>query len=351
MPRSNARRALWVVGPGALVLLAIVANLAYGPSATEGTASAGAAPSPAPDWEQLMGRSVQARKAGAVTEARDLLEQAASLARTFDPHDMRRARTRMGEAEFHLWSGEPELAERAYQDAVSIGEMTAGPHDPRMVSLLEGLANFYYYRARYDDAVPIFRRILDIVRGANPYDAHEEARRTRDLARVHELRGRFAEATPLYLQALRLVDSSARQFPGEAAEYQQAAATCYLAWGKARLAEPLAARALTSVEGLAGPTALDVVPYLKTLADARLQAGKPASAARLYERAIAIVERNYGAGHSDLAPFLSGRGAALAALVREERTLGGLEARLGALDRESEAETRKTNATSDRGRR
>jgi tetratricopeptide (TPR) repeat protein len=171
-----------------------------------------------------MGRSVQARKAGAVRDAESLLEQAVILAATFGPHDMRRPHTRMAQAEFHLWSGHPELAEQAYKEAVTIGESTGGPDHPEMVSLLEGLANFYYYRERYDEVAPIYARILEIVRVATPYDPHEEARRLRNLAQVHQLRGKYAEAEPHFLRALRLIEESPKRSPEEVAEYLQAAA-------------------------------------------------------------------------------------------------------------------------------
>jgi tetratricopeptide (TPR) repeat protein len=312
MPSTNARRALYTVCFTALALLAIIAaGLGAKPPATQGAALTGVAPSPEPKWEQLMGRSVQARKAGAIREAEILLQQAANLAAAFGPHDMRRAQTRMGQAEFYLWSGQPVLAEQAYKEAVTIGEATGGADHPEMVSLLEGLANFYYYRERYDEVVPIFTRILEIVRVATPHDPHEEARRLRNLAQVHQLRGKYAEAESQYLQALRLVEASAQRSPAEVAEYLQATAECYRAWGKAKLAEPLAARALELMESLAGPDTLDVVPHLKTLAEVRMDAGEPQRAAGLYERALAIVERVSGAEHSDLEPFLLGLAAAL----------------------------------------
>jgi tetratricopeptide (TPR) repeat protein len=225
MPRLNARRVLYLLGFAALTLAAIVAaGLSSGPRAMQGAAPPGAAPSSAPTWEQLMGRSVQARKAGAVREAEVLLQRAVSVAATFDAHDMRRAHTRMAQAEFLLWSGQPELAEQAYREAVKIGESTGGADHPEMVSLLEGLANFYFYRERYDEAAPAHARILEIVRVATPHDPHEEARRLRNLAQLHQLRGAHAEAEPHFLHALRLIEASPKRLPGEAAEYLQAAA-------------------------------------------------------------------------------------------------------------------------------
>ena len=169
-----------------------------------------------------MGRSVQARKEGAIREAEMLLQQAVDVAATFGPNDMRRAHTRMGQAEFYLWSGHPERAEQAYIEAVTIGEATGGADHPEMVSLLEGLANFYYYRERYDEVAPLYVRILEIVRVATPHDRHEEARRLRNLAQVHQLRGSFAEAEPKFLHALRLVEASPNRSSGEVAEYLQA---------------------------------------------------------------------------------------------------------------------------------
>jgi tetratricopeptide (TPR) repeat protein len=325
VPHPNARRALYLGCFAALALVAIIAaGLAAKPPATQGAAPTGAAPSPGPTWEQLMGRSVQARKAGAIREAEILLQQAVGLAATFGPHDMRRAHTRMGQAEYYLWSGQPQLAVQAYKEAVTIGEATGGANHPEMISLLEGLANFYYYREHYDEVAPLYARILEIVRVATPHDAHEEARRLRNLAQVHQLRGRYAEAESRFLHALRLIEASPKRSPGEVAEYLQAAAECYRAWGRAKLAEPLAARALELIEGLAGPDTLDVVPYLKTLAEVSMEMGRPLRAAALYERAITIVERVSSAEHSDLAPFLVGLSAALRAQgkLREADTHG-----------------------------
>ena len=173
MPNLNARRALYGAGFCILILAAILAvRPGVEPSTMQGAAPTGDAPSPAPDWQQLMGRSVQARKAGAIHEAQQLLQQAVNLAATFGPHDMRRAHTRSGLAEFHLWSGQPELAELEYKEAVSIGEATGGANHPEMISLLEGLANFYYCRERDDEVRPIQSRILEIIRGTTPRDPH-----------------------------------------------------------------------------------------------------------------------------------------------------------------------------------
>jgi tetratricopeptide (TPR) repeat protein len=310
MALPNARRALRVVGFTALVLVAILAaGLVAKPPAPQGAAPA--TTSSHPPWEQLMGRSVQARKAGDVREAERLLQQAVKVSEAFGPRDMRHAHTRMAQAEFYLWSGQPVLAEQAYKEAVNIGGASGGPDHPEMVSLLEGLSNFYYYRERYDEVAPIYARILQVVRVATPRDRHEEARRLRNLAQVHQLRGRYAEAEAPFLQALQLVETSPRRSAGEIAEYLQAAAECYRAWGKAKLAVPFAARALAMIEGLAGPDTLDVVPYLRTLAESRADAGESRQAVVLYKRAIAIVEQVYGAEHSDLTPFLLGLSATL----------------------------------------
>ncbi len=209
MPHPNARRALYVLCFAALAVVAIIATgLGARPSDTQGAAPTGVAPASEPKWEQLMGRSVQARTAGAVREAEMLLQQATNLAESFGPHDMRRAHTRMGQAEFYLWSGQPQLAVQAYKEAVSIGVATGGADHPEMVSLLEGLANFHYYREHYDEVAPLYARILEIVRVANPHDPHEEARRLRNLAQVHQLRAKYAEAESQFLHALRLIEAS-----------------------------------------------------------------------------------------------------------------------------------------------
>lgn len=307
----QARGTLQVVYATALALMLVVAFLVWRPGVVSGGARSGAPPAPIPSWEQLMGRSVQARKAGAIPEAEQLLQQAAALSASFDARDIRRAHTRLGFAEFYLWSDRPQLAEQAYLEAVAIGEAAAGPHHPETVSLLEGLANFYYYRNRYDEAAPIFMRILEIARTSHPHEPLEEARRLRNLARLEQLRNRHAEATSMFHEALRLVEATAQRSPSELAEYVQATAESYLAWQKPELARPLAERALHLAERLSGPDALDVVPYLRTLADAYLATDEPRAAMRIYERAIGILARISGPDHSDLDPFRSGVRAAL----------------------------------------
>jgi tetratricopeptide (TPR) repeat protein len=317
MPGLNARRALFGVGSCALILAAILAARPVAQtSAKQGAAPSEDAPAPVVTWQQLMGRSVQARKAGAIREAEKLLQQAVSLAATFDAHDMRRAHTHSGLAEFHLWSGQPELAEQEYKQAVAIGEAAGGTNHPEMISLLEGLANFYFYRERYAEVLPIHSRILEVVRGTTPYDPHEEARRLRNFGLVHQLQGMHADAQAQFLQALRLIEASPNSTPGELAEYLQAAAEGYRASGKAKMATPHAARALELMEKLAGPDTLDVVPYLKTLADVSLESGQRQRAAGLYQRAFSIVEQVSGAGHSDLEPYALGLAAAHAKPAR-----------------------------------
>ena len=114
MAHPNARRALYFLGLGALLLAAIIAaSLGTRFSAMQGAAPSSASP-PEPDWQQLMGRSVQARKAGAIHEDEQLLLKAVYLSAKFGPRDMLRAHTLLGQAEFHMWSDQPELAEQEY---------------------------------------------------------------------------------------------------------------------------------------------------------------------------------------------------------------------------------------------
>jgi len=313
MPGTPARRALFVGCVAVLVLLAIIAAVPGSRHDSTGAAPTGAAAPAGPSWEQLMGQSVQVRKAGEIREAEILLERATSLSETFDVHDMRRAHTRMGLAEFHLWNGQTELAEREYKEAVTIGAAAGGADHPEMIRLLEGLANFYAHRQRYDDAVPILTRILEIVRSARPRDPHEEARRLRSLAQVQQLRRHHSEALLLSMEAVRAVETSPDRSSDEIAEYLQAAAESYLTAGRARTAKPVAARALALMESLTGPESLAVVPYLKTLAEASMGSDDSRRAADLYRRAIIIVERTSGATHTDLEPFLSGLSSALRA--------------------------------------
>ena len=64
---------------------------------------------------------------------------------------------------------------RATESAIAsssalLAEATGGAAHPEMISLLEGLANFYFYRERYDEAAPVLARIVEVVRSASPHD-------------------------------------------------------------------------------------------------------------------------------------------------------------------------------------
>ncbi|MFQ5417469.1 MAG: tetratricopeptide repeat protein, partial [Myxococcota bacterium] len=77
-----------------------------------------------------------------------------------------------------------------------------GDEDPRLAQSLHMLANLAVQQERYDEAVPLYERWIDVrERGLHPEDA-VFADGLEALAGVHMVEGHHAAAVPLYERAL-----------------------------------------------------------------------------------------------------------------------------------------------------
>jgi tetratricopeptide (TPR) repeat protein len=309
------------------------------------------------EWEQLMSDSEMARRSGAYENARMLCAEAIKVARRFPTNTTFLARSQVQMGDICLSDRKFPMAEQFFKEAVASCESALGPNHPVMAMPLESLANGYFRENKYDEAVPLYDRILKIAEHGARMQELEVARRARNLADAYFSARRYAEAEPLYMRALRLAEPSgetnavielqlaAGRFydvwkkPGEAGKhYEQAAglaesiANDFQAFQSLQAltdlfraerdysrAENAATRALKMREKAIGPDAgtdaqLDVAVCLDNLAEVYLAWSKPEKAEPLYRRSLDIVEKIGGGETSESVRRRIGLAAALRGL-------------------------------------
>lgn len=163
--------------------------------------------------------------------------------------------------------------------------------------LAKGLALFR--AGRYEDALPFFRRALDLAEARYGPDDPAIAVELNNLAEVHRKMGHLDDAESLYQKAIELDRRAGREATAEFATSLNNLALVYRAQGRPGEAERLYKQALVVLEQALGPLHPDVARALNNLAVLHRMAGHPERARPLQERALAIVEKALGPRHPD----------------------------------------------------
>ncbi len=196
----------------------------------------------------------------------------------------------------------------AYADGLGIGDPTT--------RLLNDLASYFYRRARFDEAEPMYRRSLAIDEQSLGKDHPKVAMILSNLAQLLQATNRLAEAEPLMRRALAIDEQSfGENHPNVAIRLNNLAA---LLKETNRLAE---AESLMRrvVEILENPSS-DPLPHyagaLNNLAQLLKATNRLAEAEPLMRRALAIDEQSFGKDHPDFARDLNNLAALLQATNR-----------------------------------
>lgn len=267
-------------------------------------------------WEQLMTDTMKALRANNVAESARLCDEAIGMAGKFGPADTRLSQSQVLRAEVYMWEKKNDLAEQTFKLAVASCEKAVGSNNVALVHPLSSLANFYYFVVvRYDQVVPLFQRILNIVENAPARNNRDIIMWSRNLGMVYQQTGRYAEGEPMFKRAVALAEQTdAEWLPHELLT----SADFYRAWGKYDQAEALAKRALAIREMALMPAGgidaqLDVAVCLNGLGAIYLAWAKPDKAEAAYRRSLAMIQTFMSADQADLAPPLEGLAAALRA--------------------------------------
>lgn len=308
---------IFTLAAGAVVSVGVFSSRSNASSAAsavqgfQGALSAPRALSYGRGWEEVVARAKQAMDHDALAEAERHCNEALALLEGADGSDLRVAKTLLLSAQIYRAQQNGALAEQRFKGAIASAEAAVGPRSPELLPPLENLASFYFLvRQRYDLALPLCERMLDLLRAEPHPDLREIARQTSNLAGIHEKLERYEEAEALYHQALNLVEKSG----DDVSTALLVTADFYRSWGKLDCAEAMASRAVEHREqllGTAGEKSVEVAIALYKLAEIYRVWEKPDKAEPIYNRCLGVIEKTVEFTSSAVVPPLAGRAAVL----------------------------------------
>jgi CHAT domain-containing protein/Tfp pilus assembly protein PilF len=202
------------------------------------------------------------------------------------------------------------LAERVLE----IRERTLGAEAPDVADALNNLALLYYHKGDYARAEPLYQRALAIWEKALGPDHSDVAFALNNLALLYYHKGDYARAEPLYQRALAIWEKVLGPNHSNVALALNNLAGLYYDRGEYVKVEPLYQRALAIREKALGLVHPDVAISLNNLAFLYYNRGEYAKAEPLHRRALAISEKALGPDHPDVSHSLNN----LANLYREQ---------------------------------
>ncbi|HTN85194.1 MAG TPA: CHAT domain-containing tetratricopeptide repeat protein [Sorangium sp.] len=189
--------------------------------------------------------------------------------------------------------------------ALELRERALGSEHPHVAISLNNLAWLLQTKGDYAAAEPLFRRALAISERALGPEHPSVAIALNNLALLLKAKGDYATAEPLHRRALAIREKAlGPEHPHVATSLNNLAGLLY-AKGEYAAAEPLLRRALAIREKALGPDHPDVAQSLNNLAQLLEVKGDYTAAEPLYRRALAIVEKALGPEHPHVATSLN----------------------------------------------
>jgi nucleoside phosphorylase/tetratricopeptide (TPR) repeat protein len=189
--------------------------------------------------------------------------------------------------------------DRALRTAERIGNEIA------WIRIADRLATHLQNRARYDESLLLFQRVLAKAEKVTPPNPSYIAASLANLAGAHRDLGQPAAARPLFERALALGEVIYGPDHPNVAMLLSNLALAHKDLGQPAAARPLLERALGIDEATHGPDHPTVAIRLSNLAAVHHNLGQPVAARPLLERALAIAEATYGLNHPNVAGYLS----------------------------------------------
>jgi len=212
-------------------------------------------------------------------------------------------------------------AEPLLRRVVEINEKARGGDDPIVATCLNNLAELLRATNRIAEAEPLYRRALAIDGASYGSDHPDVARDLNNLALLLKATNRPGEAEPLYRRALAIDEASLGPDHPTVAIRLNNLARLLQATNRPVEAEPLYRRALAIGEASLGPDHPDVAICLNNLAILLQATNRLADAEPFYRRALAIWEKSLGPDHPQVATGLNN----LASLLHATNRLGEAE--------------------------
>jgi len=158
---------------------------------------------------------------------------------------------------------------------------------------------------KYDEAIPLFERVIETRKRILGPDAPDLAAALHDLAVLYLYKGDYPRVEPLSNRALAIQEKALGRNHPQVATTLNLLTVLYFNNGDYEKAEPLASRALTIKEKALGPEHSTLAYYFRNLARIYDGKGDYDKAKPLYMRALAIREKTLGREHQLVAQALN----------------------------------------------
>jgi tetratricopeptide (TPR) repeat protein len=195
--------------------------------------------------------------------------------------------------------------------SLDIRQQVQGPDHGDVETLISKKANLFYRQGRYEEALPLYKRSLEIVEkneALDPNNGHAGVRSSvlrTSIAGLLKEQGKYAESQPLYEKSLAdKIKLLGRKHPVVAVSMSNLA-ELHLRLHHPERALPLYQEALTIMENERGRSHPEVATIVSSLASCLMHLAKYDEAIRLYERARKIKEELLGPQHVSVAIVLN----------------------------------------------
>ena len=195
-----------------------------------------------------------------------------------------------------------------------------GSNDPRLATSLHSLAVVYQYENKYDQALNLYRKALEINERTLGKEHPQVAGILNDLAMLSLSQGKYAEAESLFKRAITINEKAYGKENRDLACNLNNLGLVYRAMGKNALAGTLFQRALTIREKAPESEQQDVAQSLYNLAELYLSQGNCSKAEPLFQKAFAIWNKTLGPQNPMVAEILKNYRELLRQTCSEDET-------------------------------
>ena len=265
-------------------------------------------------------------------EALTMAQRGLELARGLHPvaagvdADVARGLNLVGECQQSL--GKYADALKSFQEAREMYQRLA-PMGQEAAQTLGNVAEALGALNRQKEALPLYEKSLEMLRGLFPGDDARVATAMNNLAYCLQGLDRLKEALPLYEKAL---DMQMRLYPGDHPDVARGlnnVGFCLKAMGKPGFALPKFRQALDMRQRMFKRDHPLVARAMSNVASCHMDLGNLDEALKTYERALGIWKRVYGGDHPDVAAGLNSVGTCLHMMGRTSEALAKYEEAAG----------------------
>lgn len=191
------------------------------------------------------------------------------------------------------------------QKSLDICEQASLPDFERTGTALNNLAALFCAKGDYAQAEPLYRRALEIKESIDGPDHPRVATALNNLAELYRVMGDYAKAEPLFKRSLKIDEKILGPDNPRTATDINNLGLLYDSMGDYVKAQKLYFRTLEIREKSQGPDHPLTATALGNLAAMYCLTGNYAEAERLYRRALGIAEKALGPDHPDTANYLT----------------------------------------------